>query len=89
MSVGSNTCDSSAVHVSSKPWFLTFNADTNDVFVWRNDVWLRLKDGESTGSVRSVAILSDKDKTVTVSANYIVETIFFVTGYVCTIVYTR
>ena len=69
MSVGSSVGDSSVVHVSSKAWFLTFNADTNDVFVWRNDVRLRLKGGESTGSVRSVTVLSDKEKTVTVSAN--------------------
>lgn len=56
-----STSIASATQVSSKPWFLTFNAETRDLFIWKK------KEGESAGGVRSASVLSIENKTITVS----------------------
>ena len=66
------TSGSSATHVSAKPWFLTFNEETRDVFVWKNGIRLQLKEGgESAGGIRSVSIRNVQDKTIYVSSKSI------------------
>lgn len=62
-----STSIASATQVSSKPWFLTFNAETRDLFIWKNGIRLKLKEGESAGGVRSASVLSIENKTITVS----------------------
>ena len=62
-----STSIASATQVSSKPWFLTFNAETRDLFIWKNSIRLKLKEGESAGGVRSASVLSIENKTITVS----------------------
>ena len=41
----------SSITVSSKLWFLTYNANESDVFVWKDGVRMKLKNSNSAGSV--------------------------------------
>ena len=54
VSQNSSTANTSGT-VSSKPWFLTYNADESDVFVWKDGARMKLKNGDSAGSVVSVS----------------------------------
>ena len=66
MSTSGNSQGSSLPSASTKPCFLTYNPETNDVFIWKSVLRLKVK-GESAGSVRSILLLSKDDKTVVVS----------------------
>ena len=55
------------VTATSKPWFLTFNPGSKDVLVWKNGLRMKLRDGSSSGPATAVSILSEREKTVTVS----------------------
>ena len=50
-----------------KPWFLTFNQEDKEIFIWKNNVRLKLKDGSSAGPVTDVSILNQVGRTVIVS----------------------
>ena len=54
-------------NVTSKPWFVTFNEENDDVFVWKNGLHLKLANGKSAGCVREVCVLNQEDKTISVS----------------------
>ena len=41
----------SSITVSSKSWFLTYNANESDVFVWKDGVQMKFKNSDSAGSV--------------------------------------
>ena len=66
MSTSGNSQGLSLPSASTKPWFLTYNPETNDVFIWKSGLCLEVK-GESAGSVRSISLLSKREKTVVVS----------------------
>ena len=66
MSTSGNSQGSSLPSASTKPWFLTYNPETNDVLIWKSGLRLKVK-GESAGSVRNISLLSKDDKTVVVS----------------------
>ena len=52
--------------VSSKQWFLTYNEDHQELFIWRKGMRLKLKDGTSGGPVKEVDV-NNVDQTLTVS----------------------
>ena len=52
---------------SSKPWHLTFCQQFKELFIWRNGMRLKVKSGCSVGPVKTVSVLSEVEKTVTVS----------------------
>ena len=56
-----------AVSPTAKPWFLTFNPESKDVLIWKNGVRLKMKDGSASGQVTAVSVLSESEKTVSVS----------------------
>ena len=60
-----------ASNASSKPWFLTFDPETNDVLIWKSGMRLKLKDGSSSGRVTAISVLSGLEKTITVSRSMI------------------
>lgn len=64
--------DSSVSSVSSKPWFLTYIEEFNEVFLWKNGSRMKLKDGSSSGPVTDVSVLDVLANTVTVSFIYMV-----------------
>lgn len=41
--------------VSTKPWFLTYIEAESDVFVWKDGVRMKLRNGDSAGTVVSVS----------------------------------
>ena len=49
LSKTSGTANSS-ITVSSKLWFLTYNANESDVFVWKDGIRMKLKNSDSAGS---------------------------------------
>ena len=53
---------------SSKPWHLTYASEFKEVFIWKNGLRMKLKDGTSSGPVTSVSVLDAVDGTVTVSS---------------------
>ena len=61
----SSTRSLASKQVTRKPWFLTSN--DGEVFAWKDGVRLKLRNGQSAGRVRAIAVLCDKEKTVTVS----------------------
>ena len=63
------------VAATSKPWFLTFNPGLKDVLVWKNSLRMKLRDGSSSGPATAVSILSEREKTVTVSFYLICSTL--------------
>lgn len=52
---------------STKPWLLTYNMEVKEVFIWKNGVRMKLKDGTSSGPVTSVSVLDTAERTITVS----------------------
>ena len=72
-SVSSEGSVSESINASSKPWHLTYNLEFKELFIWKNGIRMKLKDGNSGGPVTSVSILSIVDKTVTVSCNVLVR----------------
>lgn len=56
-----------ANYVSSKPWFLTYNPDFKEVFIWKSGRRMQLKDGSSSGPVTTVSIYDDENKIISVS----------------------
>lgn len=54
-------------NVSSRPWFLTCDPETNAVLVWKNEMRMKLKDGSSSGEVKTASVLSQLEKTIMVS----------------------
>lgn len=57
-------CEATA---SSKPWHLTYSSEFKEVFIWKNGMRMKLKDGTSGGPVTSVSVLDAADRTITVS----------------------
>lgn len=53
--------------ISSKPWFLTFNEEYNELLIWKSGTRLKLKDGSTCGQVRSSAILDEANRILVVS----------------------
>ena len=51
--------------VTHKPWFLT--CCNGEVFAWKNGARLKLRSGQSAGCVNSVAVLSARERTISVS----------------------
>ena len=49
----------SSITVSSKLWFLTYNANESDVFVWKDGVRMKLKNSDSAGRELSVPIVGN------------------------------
>lgn len=62
--------DAAKVGSSSKLWFLTFNPENNDVFIWKTGIRLKLSDGTSTGKVLSATIAHDTILTVSIKHGY-------------------
>lgn len=67
MSTCSSVSCAGCTPATDKPWCLTLNAESKEVFVWKHGVRLKLKDGSSSGPVTGASVLNTKDKTVTVS----------------------
>ena len=65
-SVSSETSLLDPVNPSSKPWFLTFNDEFKELFIWKNGRRMQLKDGSSSGPVSTVSA-HDVDGIITVS----------------------
>ena len=53
--------------ISSKPWHLTFCQQFEELFIWRNGIRLKAKSGCSVGPVKTLSVLDEVDRTVTVS----------------------
>ena len=53
--------------VSSKPWYLTFNQEYGELFIWKSGVRLKVKDGGTCGAVQSVAVADDAKRIIAVS----------------------
>ena len=53
--------------ISSKAWHLTFCPQFKELFIWRNGMRLKGKSGSSIGPVKTVSVLDEVDRTVTVS----------------------
>ena len=66
MSTSGNSKGSCLPSTSTKPRFFYLKTETNDVFIWKSGLRLKVK-GESAGSVRSISLVSKDDKTVVVS----------------------
>lgn len=62
-SMNSSTLSGSkACVVSSKPWFLTdavTDSGEHIVFVWKDGVRLKRRNGESAGEVKSVSVIDE------------------------------
>ena len=70
-----SSTSSTSMTVSSKPWFLTYNVDDSDVFVWRDGVRMKLRNGDSAGTVVSVSV---SDGILTVSTESVsMSTIYY------------
>ena len=63
------------VTATLKPRFLTFNPGSKDVLVWKNTPRMKLQDVSSPGTATAVSILSEQEKTVTVSF-YLIYSLF-------------
>lgn len=53
--------------VSSKPWFLTYDKDNKDIFLWRNGSRLKLNGNQSAGSVSDVSVADESERVLMVS----------------------
>ena len=60
-----------AFSISSKKWFLTFNdhEEYQELFIWKNGLRLKLKNGSSSGPVEKVKVHDEQEKSLTVSLN--------------------
>ena len=54
-------------YVSKKQWFLTLNESSKDVFVWKDNLRLKLKGGASAGVVEAVIPHPSEENAVIVS----------------------
>ena len=56
-----------AVSPTAKPWILTFKPESKDVLIWKNGMRIKMKDGNASGQVNAVSVLSELKETMTVS----------------------
>ena len=51
----------SPVSVSKRPWFITYDKESKVVFIWKNDIRLKLKDGRTSAASVTCIRLCDAD----------------------------
>ena len=61
LSKSSSVKSSSVSNISKSSWFITYERESKDVFVWKNDVRLKLNDGSSAGCVTAIQLM-DADR---------------------------
>ena len=67
MATSSQSSHCHGSYISKKRWFLTLNESNKEVFVWKENLRLKLKGGESAGAVEAVVSHPSENNAVIVS----------------------